>query len=139
MKKHRLVILSAILAFECLLTFAQYPGENSDNIKVTEKIPVKAYSFNLSDVKLLESPFLQNMERDGKCLLSLDINRLLHNFKVNAGLRSNAKPYGGWEGLDVELRGHTTGHVLSGLALMYASTGNSAYKNRGDSIVSVLA
>jgi hypothetical protein len=50
-----------------------------------------------------------------------------------------AKPLGGWEGLDVELRGHIMGHVLSGLAMMYASTGDIAYKNKADSLVSALA
>jgi DUF1680 family protein len=54
-------------------------------------------------------------------------------------MQTNGRPFGGWESLDVELRGHSTGHVLSGLALMYASTGNIAYKNRGDSLVSALA
>lgn len=79
------------------------------------------------------------MERDGKWLLSIDLNRLLHSWKVNAGMRTYAKPLGGWEGLDVELRGHTAGHVMSALAMMYASTGNTAYKSKGDSIVSALA
>ncbi len=79
------------------------------------------------------------MERDGKWLLSIDNERLLHSWKVNAGMQTYAKPYGGWEGLDVELRGHTTGHVLSGLALMYASTGDIVYKNKGDSLVTELA
>ncbi|MEJ2615286.1 MAG: glycoside hydrolase family 127 protein [Ignavibacteriaceae bacterium] len=88
---------------------------------------------------MLDSRFKDNMERDGKWLLSIDINRLLHSWRVNAGMETHAKPLGGWEGLDVELRGHTTGHVMSALAMMYASTGNTAYKNKGDSIVSALA
>jgi DUF1680 family protein len=119
--------------------YPQYPGQFTDKINVTEKIPVKAYSFDLKDVKLLDSPFAQNMEREGKWLLSMDMQRLLHNYRVNAGLRSNARAYGGWEALDVELRGHTLGHVLSGLAMMYASTGDEAYRNRGDSLVTALA
>ncbi len=117
---------------------SQYPGTFSDKIKVTEKIPVKAYAFNLADVRLLESPFLENMKRDGRWLLSISTDRLLHNYRVNAGLASKAKAFGGWEGLDVELRGHSLGHVLSGLALMYASTGNTAFKLKGDTIVSAL-
>ena len=119
--------------------YSQYPGQFADKIRVQVKVPVKAYSFDLKDVKLLNSPFYQNMERDGKWLLSLDQRRLLHNYRINAGIRTNAKAYGGWEALDVELRGHTLGHVMSGLAMMYASTGNIAYKNRGDSIVMALA
>lgn len=79
------------------------------------------------------------MERDGRWLLSIDNNRLLHSWRVNAGMPTNGRPLGGWEGLDVELRGHILGHVLSGLALMYASTGDIAYKNKADSLVNALA
>lgn len=119
-------------------SYSQYPGSFPDKTKVKEKIPVKAFAFNLTDVRLLESPFLENMKRDGKWLLSISTDRLLHNYRVNAGLATKAKAFGGWEGLDVELRGHSLGHVLSGLALMYASTGNEAFKLKGDSIVSAI-
>ena len=34
---------------------------------------------------------------DRAYLLSLDVDRLLHTFRLNAGLPSSAKPYGGWE------------------------------------------
>lgn len=135
----RTVLLIIIVLSNKQYVYSQYPGQFTDKIRIQEKIPVKAYSFDLKDVRLLASPFYSNMERDGKWLLSLDQRRLLHNYRVNAGVRSNAKAYGGWEALDVELRGHTLGHVMSGLAMMYASTGNVAYKNRGDSIVTALA
>ncbi len=135
----RILILIIIGLSNKQYVYSQYPGQFADKIRIQEKIPLKAYSFDLKDVRLLESPFYSNMERDGKWLLSLDQRRLLHNYRVNAGVRSNAKAYGGWEALDVELRGHTLGHVMSGLAMMYASTGNVAYKNRGDSIVTALA
>ena len=134
-----LVLILALLLFNSSSIFPQYVGQFSANQTIKPKIQVKAYSFNLSDVKLLGSRFKDNMERDGKWLLSIDINRLLHSWRVNAGMETHAKPLGGWEGLDVELRGHTAGHVLSALSMMYASTGNAAYKNKGDSIVSALA
>ena len=38
---------------------------------------------------------------------SFDPDRLLHTFRVNAGLPTTAKPYGGWEAPKVELRGHS--------------------------------
>ncbi len=131
-----------ILVLYCLnpaVAFSQYVGQFSSLQTIKSQVHTEAFSFDLKDVKLLDSRFKDNMERDGKWLLSIDNNRLLHSWKVNAGLRTNAKPYGGWEGLDVELRGHTLGHVLSGLALMYASTGDAAYKNKADSLVSQLA
>ncbi len=135
----RTVLLCLVILINSYCVYPQYPGQFANKIRVEEKIPIKAYSFDLKDVKLLNSPFYMNMERDGKWLLSLDQRRLLHNYRVNAGLRTNARPYGGWEALDVELRGHTLGHVMSGLAMMYASTGNPAFKNRGDSLVTALA
>jgi DUF1680 family protein len=131
--------LLMMVSLNAVISYSQYPGQFTDKIRVTDKIPIKAYSFDLSDVKLLNSLFYQNMERDGKWLLSLDTRRLLHNYRVNAGIRSSAKAYGGWETLDGELRGHSLGHILSGLALMYSSTGNPAYKNRGDTLVAALA
>jgi DUF1680 family protein len=119
--------------------FSQYPGSSESLQTIKPEIQVKAYCFPLQDVNLLDSRFRDNMKRDGRWLLSMDNDRLLHSWRVNAGMYTHAKPLGGWEGLDVELRGHTMGHVLSGLALMYASTGDTSYKNKGDSLVSALA
>ena len=79
------------------------------------------------------------MIRDEEYLLSLDQDRLLHNFRVTAGLPSSAQPLGGWEAPDVELRGHSVGHYLSAVSIMYASTGDTRFKARADSLVAELA
>ena len=63
-----------------------------------------------------------------KYLLALEPDRLLHTFRLNAGLPSTAKPLGGWEEPKGELRGHFVGHYLSACALMYASTGDERFK-----------
>jgi DUF1680 family protein len=118
---------------------AQYIGQDADKLSVQAKAPVKAYSFKLQDVKLLDSRFKENMERNGSWLLRMDLQRLLHSWRVNAGIYSQARPLGGWEALDCDVRGHTMGHVLSGFALMYASTGDIVYKKKGDSLVIALA
>ncbi len=102
-------------------------------------VAIRAYPFNLRNVRLLDGPFKQAMERDLKYMLSLEPDRLLHMFRVTAGLPSSAQPYGGWEKPDVELRGHTIGHYLSACALMYASTGDARLKSRADAIVGELA
>jgi DUF1680 family protein len=102
-------------------------------------VTLKARPFPLSDVRLLDGPFRDAMLRDQKYLLELDPDRLLHNFRINVGLPSSAKPLGGWEAPDVELRGHSVGHYLSALALMYASTGDERFKARGDLMVAELA
>ena len=131
--------LFLLLFFAVPTAFAQYPGQFASEQTIKPQIQVKAYSFDLKDVRLLDSRFKENMDRDGAWLLSINNDRLLHSWRVNAGMETHARPLGGWEGLDVELRGHTVGHVLSGLAMMYASTGDEAYKKKGDSLVTALA
>jgi len=42
-------------------------------------------------------------------LLLLDPDRLVWSFRTQAGLPAPGEPYGGWEGPDVELRGHFVG------------------------------
>lgn len=95
--------------------------------------------FALSEVRLLEGPFLANMRRTCAYLLFVDIDRLLHTFRLNVGLPSSAEPCGGWEAPGVQLRGHTTGHLLSALAQAHAGTGDTAYADRARSLVSALA
>jgi uncharacterized protein len=107
--------------------------------KVPDKIETAAQPFPPEAVRLLDGPFKDAMARDQAYLLSLDPDRLLHNFRVNAGLPSTAQPLGGWEAPDVELRGHSVGHYLSALALMYAGTGDARFKARADAMVAELA
>jgi DUF1680 family protein len=107
--------------------------------KVAPVIPLKAVPFDLTDVRLLDGPFRDAMLRDKALLLGFDEDRLLRNFRVNAGLPTNAQPLGGWEAPNCELRGHFVGHYLSACSLMYASTGDPALKQRVDSMVAELA
>jgi DUF1680 family protein len=107
--------------------------------RVKPAVPLKALPFDIEDVRLLPGPFRHAMELDAKYLLALDVDRLLHTFRTNAGLPSSAKPLGGWEAPKVELRGHFAGHYLSACALMYASTGDEGFKARGEQLVSGLA
>ena len=102
-------------------------------------VPMNAQPFDLQQVRLLDGPFKDAMERDRRYLLELDPDRLLHNFRVTAGLPSVAKPLGGWEQPDCELRGHSVGHYLSACALMYASTGDERLKARTEYLVTELA
>ena len=113
--------------------------ENPAKIKIQPVIPLRVHAFALQDVRLLDGPFKHAMELDQAYLLSLDVDRLLRNFRVNAGLPSSAEPLGGWEAPDCELRGHFTGHYLSACALQHASTGDHRFRERGESIVAELA
>jgi len=106
---------------------------------VAPKVEVRAYPFDLKDIRLLDGPFKQAMERDLGYMLSLENDRLLHMFRVTAGLPSSAQAYGGWEKADVELRGHTMGHFLSASALMFAASGDQRVKAKADALVAELA
>ncbi len=97
-----------------------------------------AETFPLRDVRILEGPFRDAQQRDLTYLLGLDPDRLLHTFRLNAGLPTSAKPYGGWEAPDVELRGHSLGHYLTACALMYEATGDERLKARALAIVTEL-
>ena len=104
-----------------------------------ERIRWKVLPFPLTQVRLGDGPCKIAMEADRKYLLSLPPDRLLHTFRVNAGIASSAQPLGGWEKPDCELRGHYAGgHYLSACALMYASTGDEDLKKNANLVVTGL-
>lgn len=99
----------------------------------------KVEPFALSAVRLLDGPCRDALTWNRIFLMQLDVDRLLHVFRLNAGLATTAQAYGGWEKPDCELRGHFVGHYLSACALMYASDSDTTLKQRGDAVVSGLA
>jgi len=105
--------------------------------------PGSLQPFALGEVRLLDGPFRHAQQRSADYLLSLDPDRLLHSFRVNAGLPPKAPVYGGWESeplwADIHCQGHSLGHYLSGVALMHAATGDERFKRRSDYIVDELA
>lgn len=137
MKKNYFALLAAI---STSLAFSQsYVPERANGlIKVKPVAAIQAYAFNLTDVRLVgESPFKNAMDKDAAYILSLDVDRLLHRFHVNAGLPPKGDVYGGWE--SEGLSGHTLGHYLSAAAMMYASTGDVRFKEKVDYAVVELA
>lgn len=102
-------------------------------------VPPKVRPFPMTQVRLTAGPFRDAQELNRGFLQRLPVERLLHNFRINAGLKSTAQPLGGWEKPDCELRGHFTGHYLSACALMHASTGNIELKERANEVVAGLA
>ena len=100
-------------------------------------VALRARPFDLKQVRLLDGPFRQAMERDRRYLHALESERLLYKFRENAGLPTPGEPMGGWEVREV--RGHTMGHYLSACAMMYASTGDEKLKAKADCLVAELA
>jgi DUF1680 family protein len=105
-----------------------------------DKVAWKVRPFPMKQVRLGDGPCKQAMEADRRYLHSLPPDRLLHTFRMNAGMPSSAQPLGGWEAPDCELRGHYAGgHYLSAVALMYAGTGDEDLKSNANTVVAELA
>lgn len=110
------------------------PGPFVVEGNVKRAVPLAVQEFPLADVRVSEGPFRQAQTLDEKYMLSLEPDRMLHNFRVNAGLTPKAPIYGGWESeqtwADIRCHGHTLGHYLTACALMFASTGDARFKQR---------
>jgi DUF1680 family protein len=122
-------LASALLALACL---------SGPAASAAEPPRLAARPFPLRDVRILDGPFREAQQRGLAYLLSLDPDRLLHTFRLNAGLPSTAVPYGGWEAPDVELRGHSLGHYLTACSLMYEATGDERLAARARAVVAAL-
>jgi len=138
-KKHLFSLILSLVAFiaqhQNVLAQQQVSGTGG----IMQATKLKARPFDLKQVELLAGPFKDAMERDRRYLHDLDSDRLLHTWRINAGLPTNAKPLGEWEAPDCKLRGHTLGHYLSACAMMYSSTGDEKLKAKADAIVAELA
>ena len=111
--------------------FLKFPAE------AAASTPGRVTAVPLQAVRLKPSLFLDSLVTNRRYLFELEPDRLLHNFLQYAGLPPKGAVYGGWEGDTIA--GHTLGHYLSALALLYAQTGDAEAKRRIDYIVAELA
>jgi hypothetical protein len=74
-----------------------------------EVIAPQASPFPMKAVRLQSGAFSAAAEANRKYLKTLPPDRLLHTFRLTAGLPTSAEPLGEWEKPDCELRGHFTG------------------------------
>ncbi len=152
MKPHRIlsllsivfIVVSPLSGQEAIVgkpeIFPDATAKAGDNPAFIDKAGIAlAEPFDLRQVRLLDGIFKAAQVADEKFLLSLDPDRLLHNFRINAKLPSTSMPYGGWEAPGFGIRGHFTGHYLSACAEMYASTGDGKFNDRGRYMVAELA
>lgn len=96
-------------------------------------------TFDLKQLRLLDGPCKDAQESCRRYLHALDSDRMLRNYRVNAGLDAPGEPLGGWERPDIEVRGNFVAHYLTACALMYAAVGDKELKAKADSIVAELA
>jgi len=121
------------------LCFASAAGSHAATVATAAPTAVKTRLtyFDLSAVRLLDSPFKNAEQVDERYMLALDPDRLLAGFRLEAGLKPKAEKYGNWESMGLD--GHTLGHYLTALAQMWAATGDLEMKRRLDYCVSELA
>lgn len=93
-----------------------------------EEAPIRVRPLPLSAVRLGPSLYLDAVETNQRYLMGLSHERLLHNFYASAGLPTKGPSYGGWEARGIA--GHTLGHYLSALSLLFAQTGDAAVRER---------
>jgi uncharacterized protein len=121
-------------------------------IEFTRKdVAFRARPFAMTQVKLLPGSIFHDAQDWNQNYMSrLDADRLLYNFRVNAGLPTGTSQgfagggNGNWERpadgtRATELRGHFTGHFLSASAQLWAATGDKDAKAKGDLMVAELA
>jgi DUF1680 family protein len=106
---------------------------------VRKELRPRVRAFAPEEVQLDPGPLQQARDWNRAYMMRLPNDRLLRNFRINAGIASDAQPLGGWEAPHSELRGHFVGHYLSAAAQLYAATGDAAIKTKADGIVAGIA
>ena len=108
-----------------------------DSAPYRTRVPLVATPFSLSAVRLVDGPLKVRQVTHALHLAAIEPDRLLAPFRAQAGLAPKAERYGGWESRDIS--GHSLGHYLSALCLLYASTGEAWIAPRITHIVTELA
>ncbi|MFD0742065.1 glycoside hydrolase family 127 protein [Phytohabitans flavus] len=97
--------------------------------------------FALDQVTLQDGTvFAQKRDRVLAFAVAYPADRVLHNFRVTAGLPTPAgsSPPGGWDDATGNLRGHYSGHLITLFAQAYASTRQAVFRDKVDYIVAEL-
>jgi DUF1680 family protein len=131
--------VAAVVQSNAFASLARLPGPTGAKA-VGDAVTPKLKPFPLTDVRLRPGIFQRYMESNYSFLDSLPTDRLLHMFRMTAGIPSSAEPLGGWEEPKSELRGHFAGgHILSACALHHSASGDDKIKQKGDMLVTELA
>ncbi len=125
--------ISKLALHVLLATLAVASGAQAQQIK--NAVPDVARPLPLSAVRVTGGPLKLAQDLDADYLLKLEPDRMLAFYRKRAGLMPKAEPYGGWDGDGRNLTGHIGGHYLSGVAMMYAATGDARFKERVEYLV----
>ena len=107
---------------------------------VRSDIGVSAFPFDLGQVRLTTSRWLDNQNRTMSYLRFVDVDRLLYNFRVNHRLGTlGAAATGGWDAPDFRFRTHVQGHFLTAWAQAWAVLGDTTCRDKANYMVAELA
>lgn len=131
MKNCRLILIIGIL----VLGITKLPASEYEKVRKAPRVHVPVWqAFALSDVELTDSYFKKAMELNKEYLLSLEVDRLIPHVRRGVGLQGKGSNYGGWE----THGGCSYGHYMSACAMMYASTGEKAFLDKLNYMLSEL-
>ena len=122
-----------VMAIGSLLAAATPGPVLPDNVRTP------ARPFPLQQVRVIDPDLCRMQSQTRAYLHELASDRLLRNFRVNAGIPTDVPPLPDHESPSSAFRGHYTGHFLSACAMMYAGTGDEPLKRKADAIVAELA
>jgi len=126
----QVILMSTI--FICCTSIAEKPIRQ-DKMDIVD---FKVLPFKIEDVRLLDGPFKRATELNIKSLLAYEPDRFLAKFRSEAGLKPKAENYHGWE--DNTIAGHSLGHYLTAIVLMYQTTGDPEFLKRVNYMVDEL-
>jgi len=101
---------------------------------------VAAYAFDLGKVRLTSGRLMSNQSRTLAYLQSVNVDRLLYNFRSNHGLSTQgAAATGGWDAPTFPFRTHMQGHFLTAWAQAWAVLGDTNSRDKANYMVAELA
>ncbi|TGJ85862.1 hypothetical protein E0Z10_g2939 [Xylaria hypoxylon] len=107
---------------------------------VRTEVGVSAYLFDLSQVQLTDSRWLDNQNRTLTYIKWVDLERLLYVFRSNHKLSTNgASSNGGWDDPTFPFRSHMQGHFLTAWAQCWATLQDTTCRDRATHFVAELA
>lgn len=101
--------------------------------KYEEEVPLeKVKFFPIHSVRLQKGTiYYEHQQLMLEYLLHCDDDQMLYNFRKACGLDTlGALPMTGWDEEACKLKGHTTGHYLSGLALAWGTTHDERFRKK---------
>ena len=98
--------------------------------------PIRLEPFDYEGVRLLDSPWLRQVQSARQFYLALPDDDILHGFRAAAGLPAPGEPLGGWARTT---SGGIFGQWLSGMARLYRATDDTVWRDKAANLLTGFA